>query len=284
MMDYIKLGEILMVNTFLTASPDKDGFRKSAANLDKPRLWKQVTESWQLINLIENYHFLADYFGLPCPQNPYKIKEWTKIIMKKYKSLDYWIFLHQGKWVMFPKTKPKPTKLKYYDEYQILGRKILFNGKKYNKYELVLPGDKFITMGFGYHPVVIMWMLNIDSLKMYMNDHIKEFIKRGGEPGVSKLLQTYDESNAIHPIWCHDPEFINNHRAALLTKEIVRSEDPWYISKKEFQKAYQHYKDFPPDTKTVTTSSFEYYIWVFTQDIDNPRYLVRDDGSIHFRK
>ena len=268
-----------MVNTFLTSDPEDfdpetghKGFRISANNLDKQRLWKQVVEAHQILNLVRSYHVLGEMFKSPCPKDPYLVKAWSKDILQRYKKLDSYVFLHQNKYVWFPKSSPKPKKLKYDEEYSILedGR-ILYKGKKYPKYGLILPGDNFITMGFGSHPCVIMWMNHKDSLKLYINTHIEEFLSRGGKPGTKKLMFSLKE-DIEHPIWTKDPLFHLNHKAALTTKEIVRSEKEWYISKPDFYIAYRYYIDEPPTKKVKTTSSFEYYMWPFTQDLNDPMY------------
>lgn len=269
-----------MVNTFLTASPndiDKNGlkgYRISANNLDKSRLWKQALEALQILNLIKSFEVLAEVYKSPCPKNPYKIKDWINTIMKQYKSLNYYLFLHQKKYMWYKKDRIKPKKIKYDEEYKINDDgTIFYNGKNYPKYSLVLPGDNFMSLGFYSHPVVVMWMNHSESLKLYINCHIDEFLVRGGKPGVEKLKFKINENNIEHPIWTLDPEFHKNHKAALLTKEIVRKESEWYIKKRDFKIAYNYYIEKTDIKVNKSTSSFQYYIWPFTQDIDNPRYL-----------
>ena len=269
-----------MVNTFLTVGPNdidtktgKKGYRASAANLDKKRLFKQILEGIQILNLVKSFHILGEVFSSPCPKNPYLIKAWTKDLMQKYKKLDSYIFLHQGKYVWYSKKSEKPKKIKYDDKYEIDGEYIRYKGKKYHKYTLILPDDLFLSMGFWSHPVVIMWMQHIDSLKLYINCHIDEFLERGGKSGVSKLkYSSINEENIQHPIWSHDPNFHKNHKAALLTKEIIRNEKSWYIHKEDFKVAYEYYSENKSLKKNKSISSFEYYMWPFTQDLSNPIY------------
>lgn len=269
-----------MVNTFVTSSPEDfdhktqhKGFRISAANLDKQRLWKQVVEALQILNLVRSYHILGKTFNSPCPTNPYLVKAWTKDILQKYKKLNSYIFWHQNKFVWYSKSSPKPIKIKYDDEYKILDDgSISYKNKIYPFKALVLPNDIFLSMGFGSHPCVIMWMNHKDSLKLYINAHVEEFLSRGGKPGTQKLMFHLNDENIEHPVWTKDPVFHQNHKASLLTKEIVRNEKEWYIHKPDFSQAYQYYQKTPPLSKVKTTSSFEYYIWPFTQDLDNPRY------------
>ena len=275
-----------MVTTFLTASPvemdvktTKSGFRLSASHLDKGRLWKQVLESLQILNLVESFHILGQMFNLPCPKDPYLIKAWTKEIMEKYKKLDSYVFLHQGEYVWYNKKNEKPLKIKYDEDYSINeDGSIIYKEKKYAKYTLILPTDNLMTMGFWAHPAVIMWMRHSNSLKLYINAHLEEFLERGGKPGTVKMMCKIDVpvNDIIHPIWTYDSNFLKNHKAALMTKEIVRKEKPWYILKSDFKLAYDYYLNHPPVStlKAKTTSSFEYYIWPFTSDINNPRYSL----------
>lgn len=278
-----------MVNVFLTSSPhDIDlktghkGYRISASNLDKSRLWKQVLEALQILNLISSLKILGDMFKLPCPNNPYKVKEWINDVMGKYKKLNYYLFLHQGQYLWFKKSYPKPKKIRYDEIYEILDNgSILYNGKEYPKYSLVLPGDNFFSMGFYSHPAVTMWNNYPESLKLYINDHIDEFISRGGKKGVDKLRCKIDfPINEIsHPIFALDPHFHKNHKAALTTKEVVRNEPKWYYNKRDFKVAYRHYVNKKCVIKS--TSDFGHYIWVFTQDRNEPIYKIveKEDGT-----
>lgn len=266
-----------MVNTFLVCSPleKDDGYRISASKLDFKRLNKQITEALQILNLVESFHVLGEIYKDPVPKDPYKCYDWIRKIKKKYDSLDVYIFLHQGKYVWLPKNKPKPQKLKYYEKYEIKDRKIIYNGKEYNKYELVLPGDNLFTLGFWSHPIVIMFLNHPDSLKLYINAHIDEFIFQGGKTSLSRKCKIDKNINEVeHPIWALDEKFHENHRAALLTKEIARNETPHYINYKEFKNAYDLYLTNPPKEKTISSSDFNYYIWPFSQDLDKPIYKI----------
>ena len=67
-------------------------------------------------------------------------------------------------------------------------------------------------------------------LKEYITAHIDEWIKRG----YVNNMQRYDVKDSIRPDWMMDGKIYQNHRSALLHKEIKRSEAPWYTNKKEF--------------------------------------------------
>ena len=261
-----------MVNTFLVCSPLEkgDGYRISASFLDFRRLNKQITEALQILNLVESFHILGEIFKDPVPKDPYKCYNWIRQIKKKYDQLDVYVFLHQGKYVWYPKNKEKPLRLKYNDKYKIKGRKIIYNGKEYNKYELILPGDNFFSLGFYSHPSIIMFLNHPDSLKLYINAHIDEFISRGGKTSLSRKCKI-DKKEIEHPIWALDEKFHENHKAALLSKEIARKEKPHYIHFKDFVKAYRKYSTYP-EPKKKSGSDFNHYIWPFSQDLKNPMY------------
>lgn len=262
-----------MVNTFLVCSPEEQGkgYRISASKLDFKRLNKQITEALQILNLVESFHVLGNMFKDPVP-NDYKCHAWIRKIKKKYDALDVYVFLHQGKYVWWPKNKDKPKKLKYSEKYQIKGRKIIYNGKEYDKYGLVLPGDNLFTLGFWSHPSVIMFLNYPDSLKLYINAHIDEFIFRGGKTSISRKCKIEKNvKDIVHPPWALDPKFHENHKASLLTKEIDRNEKSHYIHFKDFVKAYNKYFKYP-EPKKKSTSSFNHYIWPFSQDLENPIY------------
>lgn len=266
-----------MVQTFLLCSPmdnNYQGYRHSASLLDFKRLNKQITEALQILNLVESFHILGKMYNDEVPKNSYKCYEWIRKIMKQYKSLDSYLFLHQGKYVWYSKQNKKPKKLKYDEKYEIKDGFILYKGKKYPPYTLILPQENLFTFGFWSHPVVVMWLNHIDSLKLYINCHLDEFLFRGGKPGSEARRCKINTSieNISHPVWTLDVEFHKNHKAALLTKEIVRKEKTWYILKRDFEIAYNYFLENPPTVKVKTTSSFEYYMWPFTQDRQTPRY------------
>jgi len=259
-----------MVNTFLTHPPSLEhGYRISASKLDFKRLNKQITEALQILNLVESFHILAHMYKDPVPAD-YECYAWIRKIKKKYDGLDVYVFLHQGKYVWWPKNKAKPKKLRYDEKYQIKGRKIIYNGKEYDKYGLVLPGDNLFTLGFCFHPSVIMFLNYADSLRLYINDHIDEFISRGGKTSLSRKCKIKSD-NIVHPPWAIDPKFHENHKAALLTKELARNENPHYIHFKDFVKAHKKYSKLPEPEKK-STSDFNHYIWPFSQDLSDPMY------------
>ena len=270
-----------MVNTFILNNPKT--FKETAQKLDFKRLNKQILESFQILDTIENYELLSKFFDSPIPketeneEQKEKLKKWTREIMRKYKSLDYYIFRHQGELVSYSKNnKELPKKLRYDEEYKVKENKtILYNNKIYKKYTLILPGDKFITQGYCYHPIVLMFMHYKDTLKLYINSCIEVFVERGGKKGVlSRKIDSFSckEEDIVHPSWCLNPIFHENHKAALLYKELERGEKPWYINFPDFVAAYlKYYKSLEDLTPLSTTpapfnkkaTGFPFYMWEF---------------------
>lgn len=69
--------------------------------------------------------------------------------------------------------------------------------------------------GFMNHPAVIMWMDNVDALKLYCNEMILETIKRGYKNNM-KLYEIKD--NPIIPWWLGYECLHYSHQASLLRK------------------------------------------------------------------
>jgi hypothetical protein len=87
-------------------------------------------------------------------------------------------------------------------------------------------------MWYGYKP----------ALCAYINAHIQEWISRG----YLNTMKMYTlKGTEEKPSWALDKNFHQNHRGALLLKEIDRKEAPWYSKKKEF----------------VEAPKFEGYVW-----------------------
>jgi hypothetical protein len=266
-----------MVATFLTSFDSNNNgenpYRSSAKRLNFQRLNKQTVEAQQILNLVESFHKLAELFKSPVPTDPYKCHAWTREIMKKYNNMDDILFLHQGKYVWYRKSKVRPIKIRYDEEYEIQeDGSILYDGVIYPKYSLVLPEDNFFSMGFWHHPCVLMWLNYVDSLRLYINAHVLEFISQGGKPGAIKRMCKINNDNIIHPPWALDPVFHENHKAALLTKELVRKEPPFFINFRDFKVAYNSYVGKKATNKS--TSDFDHYIWPFSQDLDKPLYPI----------
>jgi hypothetical protein len=218
-------------------------------------------------------------FDDPVPKDNYKCYDWIRKIKKQYSALSHSLFLHQGKYYWYNKNKDIPVKLKYDDKYEINNNnekgQIIYKGKTYPKFSFVLPGDNFYgKLGFYSHPAVLMFLNYPDSLKLYINSHIDIFIERGGKPGCIKRkcnikIQIED---IVHPPWALDEKFHQNHKAALLTKELIRNEKPHYTNFPDFQDAYKYYLTIKIPTNPDSSSDFSHYIWPYSQDLKKPLY------------
>ena len=83
--------------------------------------------------------------------------------------------------------------------------------------------------GWSNHPVVRMWSVFENALKMYSNAMVEEWVRRG----YLNNLEIYDldECEIISPWWLGIEELHASHRAALLAKDYRHySEYGWLES------------------------------------------------------
>ena len=195
-----------MVNTFLV---DRD-FKKSAQLLDSRRLGKQRVEAYQILNLIENIRILSTQSGIRC------VSDFQTFVreLKKWYASRHFVYILCGDYLIETNDK-SPT----------IGK-----------------DERVIKMGFCNHPIVEMWFGYEDALKEYINAHIEEWIHRG----YKNTMKRYEVNAKIYPEWCEWDYFHENHKSALLAKELDRNEKPWYQFKKEF----------------LEINPFQDYIWV----------------------
>lgn len=249
-----------MVNTFLT---DSD-FNLSAKKLDRARLGKQRCEAYQILLLIQDLERFSILFNHPLPSDPYKWKLWIREILNIYKNTRKYLFYHQNKWTWIDRSK-KPLKIKFGKNTNIMirGDKIIINGEVYNKYEVILPGDRLVLLGFVTHPCVLMWLGHKEALMEYIDAHISEFINRG----YKNTMKIYNIKAKNYPEWIYKTEIHDNHKAALLTKEITRNEPIWYNEFDDFIKSYNKYKELDlnqnKNQNKKSSSGFNHYIWPY---------------------
>jgi hypothetical protein len=72
--------------------------------------------------------------------------------------------------------------------------------------------------GWQNHPAVKMWREHENSLKIYYNVIVKEWIKRGYKNNMD--LEIVDYHRIQHPPWLGDEKFHSSHRANLLRKDF----------------------------------------------------------------
>jgi hypothetical protein len=197
-----------MVNTFVV---DKD-FKKSAQMMDSRRLGKQRVEAFQILNLIENIRLISELSGIY-----YKISFHSFVveIKKWYQKQDFVLVVSGDFLIRYPKSSA-PTKLN--------------------------PDERLVKMGFCTHPIVEMWYGYEDALKEYIDAHIVEWMDRG----YKNTMKIYNVRAKQYPEWCGWDDFHENHRGALIKKELDRKEKPWYQLQSIF----------------VDAKAFEDYIWV----------------------
>jgi hypothetical protein len=242
-----------MVNTFLT-HPD---YEKSAKTLDNKRLGKQRVEAKQILDIIQDLYTISSYYDWePFPQLNSKnnkeiadifIKrgEWVKIIRKKYISLNKRLVyvsrnnkLILKEWSL-EKIKEIPKIKSQKEKIEIIGDCVIYKDSKYKRKDIILPHfqERIISLGFGSHPIVKMWIGYEDSLKLYINAHIREWCSRKNKDGKNFIstMELYNVKTDNHPWWIYYDDFHYSHKASLLRKEKDRNEPLWYWNLKEFK-------------------------------------------------
>ena len=187
-----------MVNTFLVDS----NFKKSASQLDNRRLGKQRVEAYQILNILENLRILSGQSGIRCLDD---FNTFVNEIKKWYKSQSFIYILCDDNTLIETEDKDIP----------------------------IQKGQRMIKMGFSTHPAVEMWFGYEDALKEYIDAHIEEWIARG----FKNTMQIYKVKAKRYPEWIYWSHFHENHRGALLGKELDRNEKPWYQNMSPFVKA-----------------------------------------------
>jgi hypothetical protein len=209
---FLKL-EVNMVNTFLV---DSD-YSKSAQQLDYRRLGKQRVEAYQILNLIQNIRLLSTQSGIQLTsENGKNFQKFVQDVKKWYTKLGHLYIITSDEKLVECYQDKKEAKV----------------GKD----------ERLIKMGFCNHPAVEMWYGYEDALKEYINAHIEEWIARG----YKNTMKTYNVKAKEHPEWTEWSEIHENHKGALLKKELDRAEKPWYQNMQNF----------------LSAKPFDDYIWV----------------------
>lgn len=94
--------------------------------------------------------------------------------------------------------------------------------------------------GWQKHPIVIMWTPYIQSLMLYTNTMINEWIKRG----YNNNMKLYEINSITIPHWLGNKKFHASHRANLLRKD------------------YEHYSQFGWDENPENP-----YVWHDTEGL-----------------
>jgi hypothetical protein len=197
-----------MVNTFLVHSD----FRQSAKMLDSRRLGKQRVEAYQILNLIENIRILSAQSSIRCMDD---FQEFVRDLKKWYQKQPF-VYILSGEFLI--------EHIKDKEEKEIK----------------VDVGERVIKMGFCNHPIVEMWFGYEDALKEYIDSHIDEWISRG----YKNNMKRYGVKGGNKPVWCSWKKFHDNHKGALINKEIDRGEKIWYQKMEDFVNVKEDYKDY----------------------------------------
>lgn len=166
-------------------------FHQSARWLDRRRLGKQRVEAQQVLHLVTALEYL-------------------------------------GSKSVYNDPLPKNTGVRY-DWVRRIAKRFKDDPVK-AKYKHPMTGNP-ISLGFVYHPIVLMWLGYSDALKVYITAHIDEWTARG----YKNTMKRYDVVASKRPKWCKRKDIHLRHRSQLLYKEIDRQEPPWYILKSKFK-------------------------------------------------
>jgi len=240
-----------MVNTFLINS----NFKESARLLDSKRLGKQRVEALQILYLIQYLKILSNLYSTlndapgPIPLYPYNRYNWIRKISKIYNSSASRLLFRNNKWHYIDKNikmirmRTNETIILNLSQEDSVGSKInppILDDNKTVKLldvntnkirtvdskRLIRLNEIYISLGFVYHPALLMWLGHEDALKEYINVHIDEWVCRGFKNTIKK----YDlcDKIIVRPEWTYDTYFHQCHRSNLLRKEIENGESPHY--------------------------------------------------------
>jgi hypothetical protein len=222
-----------MVQTFLV-HPD---YSTSARLLDRRRLNKQKVEAMQILNLLEDLAFLAKQFQLPQPERS-AWHQWIRDIIQAYDQLPYRYL--QLKTTKFTLTAHDHTIIETYHltttGYTPVPVNVAETIRQYKQRSI-----RVITLKYATHPIVKMWLGYDNSLREYINAHIDAWV----ELGKNNNMMRYSVSpGQPRPPWTLDPKLHQNHRAALIAKELDRNEPTWYALKPEFVAEQGKFTDY----------------------------------------
>ncbi len=229
-----------MVNTFLV----RGNYAESARLLDRQRLGKQRVEAQQILNALEQLRFVAKHLGLPdFPENqmtPLPDRtNWISKVVSTFNANWSGVWIRKRLVVWIPKGGQVPYKPK--------GDLYLKDGMIYEKSKTgvvwsgsagscLLPDDTYITMGWKSHTAVRMWLGLEPTLRIYINDHIREWIRRGYQ---NTMPLQPEDPRAYHPDWARDDSpWTLCCKQNLLFKELERKEPPWYVHMPDFVQLY----------------------------------------------
>ena len=230
-----------MVNTFLCHQDPA----KSARYLNDQRLGKQRIEAKAIINNLEHYDYLAEFFELePYPhgtQQSFEFKsDWVNQVMAAYYEFGKFILVRDGYEYILDQKIRRPKTGEYFEctsdgvcVYKGVRNKTLI--EQGDELDYLLPDDFYIGHGYKKHWANLLWLGFTDALKNYTNAHIQEWIRRG-KKNTMELYEVPDDFEV--PDWTKDESYHRIYRASLVNREIDRLEKVWYAMIPEFVEAW----------------------------------------------
>jgi len=329
-----------MVNTFVThlheVPTNEIDYKKSAKNLDIERLFKQIVEAKQILDILEQVRFVANYFGWEYydpvldeeayissqeiidnyldrvskylfikkryTESPIRliIKDGEifeiskkKTIYRINKTVDKWVDNGDDSVTIWVNSSTHSKKL-------VRGRFLtkddgydLSFGKRFkkrlpylfDKEDVCFPEDTYISLGFGQHAINKMWVGYENSLKEYINSHLKVYLKKKKKDGNFRRtsIKCYDLSNEIiiHPWWLTRTNcVVLSHRASLLRKTSTRRD-----YRQVGEEYYWWYRDIPEFEESCSEWMEYGYIWTGSLSSEYNEYLVSMcDGEVPDKK
>lgn len=80
-------------------------------------------------------------------------------------------------------------------------------------------GEDISKLPWGNHPAVRMWMGYTDSLKLYYNHIVREWISRGYKNNMEFYTVSLDTTKPYLPSWFGRKDFHDAHKSNLLRKD-----------------------------------------------------------------
>lgn len=227
---------VIPMHTFIVCAD----YRRNMTLLDKRRLGKQRLEARDICERVIALRRIYKWYCEHPPIEDGETQDWRKLypyipILPNENELPYdqqaLLFTRRAVWAA--------TIAKVYlalaTQLIIVGEKLVSKPKTYKCNGEA--GEKpLFTKRHAHHPMVGMWMGYEESIKLYYNTCIKEWIARGCNNTMQLYDLQVDESAIIHPWWVSSSYLQNSHKGALLRKELVRGEKDWYWVKPEIVK------------------------------------------------
>jgi hypothetical protein len=136
-----------------------------------------------------------------------------------------------------------------------------------------------VLYSFRMHPVTLMWMGYEDSLALYFNCCLDEWVTRKTKSGAfckNNMHRIMDhrphpghKDEFDDPAFISNPDFSMSHRVAMIRKEIARDEEEWYVN---------FLKD--PEFKVPSKFFKLGYYWPTTNSFADPQpdhYKIKED-------